>query len=198
MTFIKNLFTRLLFIALYSVILIFLFKISPDELVNPRELILVIVGAALFTIPQMIEGKNRNAKTVVTKIPIGALASGTFTSIVLVVLSQNRLSFSKSIYQTVFICFRPTVYGIVLYILFAQKKISENKMELTSEQRLSDYYKSRGLSKREVEVAKLAANGLTNREIADTLFIAPTTVKRHLYVIFEKLGISRREDIKPL
>lgn len=79
-----------------------------------------------------------------------------------------------------------------------KRKSTEDKMESGTEQNMSNYYKSKGLSCREIEVARLAAKGLSNREIADALFIAPTTVKRHLYVIFEKLGISKREQLNNL
>lgn len=123
MSFIRSFVTRLFCIILYSIILIFLFKISFDELLNIKELILVIVGAMIFTIPLVIEEKNRNVKGVISRIPVAALESGIFTSIVLIVLFQKRISFNKSIFQTVFICFRPALYGIILYFLFFQKKI---------------------------------------------------------------------------
>ena len=51
------------------------------------------------------------------------------------------------------------------------------------------------LSRRELEVARLAAKGWTNSQIADQLFISVATVKRHLATIFEKLQISSRRDL---
>ena len=47
-----------------------------------------------------------------------------------------------------------------------------------------------GLSERELEIAKLAAQRLTNREIADKLYLAEGTIKNQLSRIFEKLEIS--------
>ncbi len=47
-----------------------------------------------------------------------------------------------------------------------------------------------GLSGRELEIAKLAAQRLTNREIADKLHLAEGTVKNRLSRIFEKLEVS--------
>jgi DNA-binding NarL/FixJ family response regulator len=49
-----------------------------------------------------------------------------------------------------------------------------------------------GLSNREVEVLTLVAEGKTNRQIADDLFLSVRTVDRHLSRIFEKLGVSSR------
>jgi DNA-binding CsgD family transcriptional regulator len=48
------------------------------------------------------------------------------------------------------------------------------------------------LSDREAEVLALAAEGLTNTQIAARLVIAPTTVRTHLENIFEKLGVRTR------
>ena len=51
------------------------------------------------------------------------------------------------------------------------------------------------LSTREFEVARLVAQGLTNREIAARLFISERTVDGHLEHIREKLGVSTRAQV---
>ena len=48
------------------------------------------------------------------------------------------------------------------------------------------------LSEREQEVLGLMAAGLTNREIAETLFISVETVKKHTGSIYAKLGVDHR------
>jgi LuxR family maltose regulon positive regulatory protein len=50
------------------------------------------------------------------------------------------------------------------------------------------------LSERELEVLALVAAGLSNREIADRLFIAVGTVKRHINNIHGKLQVRRRTE----
>jgi LuxR family maltose regulon positive regulatory protein len=52
-----------------------------------------------------------------------------------------------------------------------------------------------GLTEREMEVATLAAKGLSNREIASKLFISEATVKYHLRNVFSKLDIDRRSKL---
>jgi DNA-binding CsgD family transcriptional regulator len=47
----------------------------------------------------------------------------------------------------------------------------------------------------EARVAELAASGLTNREIAETLFVTPKAVEYHMRHVFEKLGISSRREL---
>ena len=49
-----------------------------------------------------------------------------------------------------------------------------------------------GLSAREMEVLRLVAQGLTNPEVAERLFLSPRTVGQHLRSIFNKLGVSSR------
>jgi DNA-binding CsgD family transcriptional regulator len=44
-------------------------------------------------------------------------------------------------------------------------------------------------------VAELAADGLTNREIAGRLFITVSTVEQHLTRVYRKLVVSRREEL---
>jgi DNA-binding CsgD family transcriptional regulator len=51
------------------------------------------------------------------------------------------------------------------------------------------------LSKREREVALLAAQGLPTKEIAERLFLSPRTVENHLQRAYEKLGTSGRGEL---
>ncbi len=48
------------------------------------------------------------------------------------------------------------------------------------------------LTKREMEILKLVAEGLTNEEIGKKIFISEKTVKTHLTNIFDKLKVNNR------
>ncbi len=49
-----------------------------------------------------------------------------------------------------------------------------------------------GITPREHEVLRLIADGLSNREIGEKVFISENTVKTHSSRLFDKLGVSRR------
>lgn len=53
------------------------------------------------------------------------------------------------------------------------------------------------LSPQELQIARLAADGLTNREIGQQLYLSHRTVGSHLYRIYPKLGISSRSELAP-
>ena len=51
------------------------------------------------------------------------------------------------------------------------------------------------LSSRELEVARLVARGLTNKQIGQTLYVSERTAENHVQHILTKLGFSNRSQI---
>jgi LuxR family maltose regulon positive regulatory protein len=83
----------------------------------------------------------------------------------------------------------PDYTGTLLAAFEAEAQKSEDRSYLPSAQPLTE-----PLSQRELEVLQLIAQGLSNREISERLFLALSTVKGHNRIIFGKLLVQRRTE----
>ena len=52
------------------------------------------------------------------------------------------------------------------------------------------------LTPQQRQIVRLASDGLTNRQIADRLFLSPRTVSTHLYRSYPKLGVAGRNQLR--
>lgn len=99
------------------------------------------------------------------------------------------------------------IYGALIALLFAgvgiwlglkltrQKEVvvikevpAPSRPFAMNEERLKDL----GITKRELEILELIARGMSNREIAEKLFVSENTVKTHSSRLFDKLSAKRR------
>jgi len=83
----------------------------------------------------------------------------------------------------------PEYCGKLLAAFEAEDQKSEEEFYLPPSQSLIE-----PLSPREIEVLQLIAQGLSNREISERLFLALSTVKRHNGNIYGKLQVRRRTE----
>ena len=51
------------------------------------------------------------------------------------------------------------------------------------------------MARQEVQIGRLVAEGLSNKEIGERLYLSPRTIGSHLYRIFPKLGITSRAQL---
>lgn len=79
-----------------------------------------------------------------------------------------------------------TILGVWSGIKIAKRRKTEINQPIT------DVTLPVGLSKREMEVLYLMAQGLSNQEIADKLFLSLNTVKTHVGNLYIKLDVKRR------
>src|SRR5687767_2482754 len=68
------------------------------------------------------------------------------------------------------------------------KEVPASQPFSLNEARLKDL----GITKRELEILELIAQGMSNREIAEKLFVSENTVKTHSSRLFDKLSAKRR------
>lgn len=130
-------------------------------------------------------------------------------------LKASKLAKSK---QAQWLIFAIALILIISIVLISIQRIKKNKAEQAEQElqiealkkRLTDLNAAPGeltldledlngklnskLSEREFEVLSLSIEGKTNKEIANTLFIAATTVKFHLRNTYSKLGVNNRKE----
>jgi len=84
--------------------------------------------------------------------------------------------------------------GVIISPLMATNLLTEFKDLGTGVEREATQETNAKLSPREGEVLQLVAQGATNKQIADSLFISDNTVKTHLRNIMEKLHLANRSQ----
>jgi len=98
------------------------------------------------------------------------------------------------------------IYGGLIALLFAGLgiwlglKLTKNKETIVvKEVRVTEPFtlnetrlRELGITRRELEILELIAGGLSNREIAEKLFVSENTVKTHSSRLFDKLSAKRR------
>jgi len=62
-------------------------------------------------------------------------------------------------------------------------------------ERLRNILVMKGLTNREAEVATLVTTGLSNKEIANQLFVTEKTIKFHLVNIYKKMNLKSRAQL---
>ena len=97
------------------------------------------------------------------------------------------------------------IYGALVAALFASfgiwlgLRITERKERVVVRERAASPFRRNdekaaeiGITRRELEILELIAEGLSNKEIAERVFVSENTVKTHSSRVFEKLGARRR------
>ncbi len=79
--------------------------------------------------------------------------------------------------------------GVYFGTTFRKEKIVEVGPIVEVDQQKIDQL---GLSERELEVLQLISDGLSNKQIGETLFVSESTVKTHVSNLFVKLDVKRR------
>lgn len=91
-------------------------------------------------------------------------------------------------------------WAIVLRLYIRVKESAapaeESRIHIEDHEIFESMMKEYELTNRETEVAWLLYRGFTNRQIGEELFIAETTVKKHVSHIYEKMQVSGRKEFR--
>jgi DNA-binding NarL/FixJ family response regulator len=89
----------------------------------------------------------------------------------------------------------PIIVNHMAMVLLAQQRSEQLIADAERSARAAALPTKDLLTRREREVAVLAARGLSNRQIADLLVISVRTVENQLYRVYAKLGVAGRNQL---
>lgn len=88
------------------------------------------------------------------------------------------------------------VYRFVFIPVFVKAAKDDTEVNVkTTNERITEVCEQYKLTQREKELIELIYSGKTNKEIAETLFLAESTVKTHIYNIFRKMEVKNRIEV---
>ena len=163
------------------------------------DIILLLTGTVVAVVATILVTRNKNKKLSPVKIlSQSALIWGGFITVIkLLLLTYLVEQAGPDFFVKIFLNFRPLLLGVLIKIVCIPfEKHGKKEDNEVLQNAASPSPASELLSRREKEVAILAARGYTNTQIADELYISVATVKRHLATIFEKLKINSRRELK--
>lgn len=193
-------------IVCYLLLMSIFFEFQLEKLFDWKQFLMWLLGAGLLLLPSL--GEKAGPETWGQKLQrmsqCGLWASF-LESFLLCLAAMERTEDMEGLLPELALCLRPVLYGLCVWTVFAQRP--EEGVPRTEsagggtikEITVSESYvlfQRMGLTRRECEVAALICQGMGNAEIAENLCISEATVKKYISNIFEKLGCSRREQVR--
>lgn len=151
---------------------------------------LFLYGSLFLLVPAMVASfylvriKDPDRKQLLRGIIISFYPIGLFAIL-------DLLFFRESPYKLVYISY--FLFSILLFLYVGRHFVYKYQPELLVLPAAgTDIYRRWDISEREQELIPLLAQGKSNREISDLLFISYNTVKTHIQNIYRKMGVSNR------
>jgi DNA-binding CsgD family transcriptional regulator len=175
-----------------------------QNLITVKDGVIFVVGCIVFYFFTSRNTTGSTFRDAMHRIQKSCLCSGTYSSVVLsfaffldgdsvrmILTSPQEGRIGHILVHT---CL-PLLYSFLLYLILRlfDVRVPKEAVIVNAPGKFLD-----ALSSREKEVALLIAEGYTNQEIGERLFISPFTVKKHAYNIFAKLNVQQRSEIKYL
>lgn len=203
--------SRYLFLGLllYLLVLGLLFRFDLLRILQPVPMLSVVLGMVILTLFQYAKGMTK--EDILSMAQWNAFFAGLLSSL-LSLLTLFPLDESKgSAIEQVADKLVPLIYGSILYLILDlflnhDKKSRQANPTVPSAQ-AEDIFSpaaanpilaAKGLSPRECHVALKMMEGISNKEIAQLLYISESTVKKHIQNIFKKCGATDRHQFLAL
>ena len=193
-------------VAGYLFLMALFFQFQIKKLFDVRQFCIWLLGTGLLLAPSLGEksrGETRGQKY--GRISRCGLWAGFLESFLLCLTTLEQVNAAEALLPEIALCLRPVLYSVCVWIIFAEGQEAaarpteggkEGSFRELSASESYVLFQEMGLTKRECEIAILVCQGMSNGEIAENLCISEATVKKHVSNIFEKLGCSKREQIR--
>jgi DNA-binding CsgD family transcriptional regulator len=204
----------------YIFYIIFLYKLNPKGMSKGFTIsisILIIFGIVVYTffytiIPQIIEllvivysisrllhlrltiHKNAGQKSISMIVSILLYSSSLFF-IGLIMDILETIPYTQPDFTLLYFNFHPLYLFVICIGFIYWLRLERKNIYIDTTGRSETLLEEYGLSFREREIAELILKGLTNRQIAEQLYISESTVKKHINNFFKKLSICSRWEL---
>lgn len=194
-----------IYLLLYVFLLTCMLDFDIRSLLDIKSLFILLVGTFLLAMPFYYKGISREEFLYIygTK----AFDAGLLQVFLLCFVRLSENKGNEEILKDIALCFRPMLYAFCIRLILLNENAerfpakeaghAERSIRVIDKDIIPSYEecKAAGLTRREAEIALLICRRYSNKEIADELVISEKTVKKHISNIFEKTGISRREEL---
>ena len=163
-----------------------------------KNFIIVLIGVFILTLGGY--KKDMDRKALFQLISWNAMMTGFLSTFIILILKISEIKDIGNFMLQVLQLSLPLLYGFLISLIFKVKNPLDldviNDVSIPTQDEIQTFLKEKELTRREIEIVYLMKNGLTNKEIAEDLFIAESTVKKHISHIFEKIQVGSREELK--
>lgn len=167
-------------LCVYLLVLLWIVDFRLFEIFDLKMMASVLIGSVILTLA--VKDKSDLKRTFLYQV--------TLTSVVATTLLYLK---AMSLYEENYILpLQPMFYGMLYYAVFSVYIDMFKKAETQTQE--IEYH----LTDREKAIAIEIVKGLSNKEIAARLFIAESTVKKHVQNIYKKTEVTNRQDFKQL
>lgn len=197
---------KLIAVACYFFLMAFFFEFRIAKLFDLKQFLIWLSGTGLLLVPSLGEkAPGETRAQMFGRIARCGLWASFLESFLLCLGALERAGAAERLLPEFALCLRPVLYGVCVWTVFeegqragtapAQNEENGSFREITVSESYA-LFERMGLTRRECEIAILVCRGMSNGEIAENLCISEATVKKHVSNIFEKLGCSKREQIR--
>ncbi|MBD5549578.1 MAG: response regulator transcription factor [Lachnospiraceae bacterium] len=192
-------------VACYLFLMSLFFEFQIKKLFDVKQFLIWLLGTGLFLLPSLGEKTEKETWSQrLQRISQCGLWASFLESFLLCLAAMEQMKGTEELLSEIALCLRPVLYGVCIWTVFVEPERKYDRAESEKggsfkEITVSESYalfEKMGLTKRECEIAILICQGMSNGEIAENLCISEATVKKHVSNIFEKLGCSKREQIR--